>query len=124
MPKSTADPALTREAVLAVRPWLTGEDSTRPPRAALAEAVRRTARTLEKLAPGQAVELRVPPFVAVQCIAGPQHTRGNPPNVVEMDVLIWLRLATGIVAFEEAEMSASGTRCAEIKQWLPLVPLA
>ena len=56
-----------------------------------------TARTLAEIAPGASVEVRVPPFVAVQCISGPRHTRGNPPNVVETDPRTWLLLATGLL---------------------------
>ncbi|WP_415847595.1 sterol carrier family protein, partial [Tsukamurella strandjordii] len=77
------DPAQTRAAVLAVRDWIENDDAPQPPRAAVAAAVRSTARTLAQDAPGGSVEVRVPPFVAVQCIDGPRHTRGTPPNVVE-----------------------------------------
>jgi hypothetical protein len=73
------------------------------------------------------VEVRVPPFVAVQCIEGPRHTRGNPPNVVETDARTWLLLATGLLGFDDAVragvVSASGTRAGEIAGWLPIVPL-
>ena len=73
------------------------------------------------------MELRVPPFVAVQCIEGPRHTRGTPPNVVETDPETWLRLATGLADWEEAvntgRVDASGSRAGEIAQWLPLIPL-
>jgi hypothetical protein len=82
---------------------------------------------LAAVAPGAAVELRVPPFVAVQCVAGLTHTRGNPPNVVETDPRTWLLLATGIATV--AEMAAtgalrmSGSRAVEIADALPLVAL-
>ena len=93
--KTSADPAATRAAVLAVEAWIRDPNATsRPSRAALADAVRLTARTLEHLAPGHSVEVRVPPFVAVQCIDGPRHTRGTPPNVVEVDPHTWLQIAT------------------------------
>lgn len=120
------DPAKTRAAVLAVRAWVEAPDDTpRPARPALADAVRRTARALAHDAPGHSVELRVPPFVAVQCIDGPQHTRGNPPNVVETDPLTWLRLATGDETWDSAlasgRLEASGSRAAEIAAWLPVV---
>ncbi len=99
----------------------------RPARPAVAEAVRLSARTLESLAPGHSVEVRVPPFVAVQCIDGPRHTRGTPPNVVETDALTWLRLASGRLGWQEAVASgavaASGSRAGEIERWLPIVPL-
>ena len=97
-----ADPAKTRAAVLAVADWLRDENRPAPERSALAEAVRLTARTLAAAAPGASVEVRVPPFVAVQCISGPRHTRGNPPNVVETDARTWLLLATGLRTVADA----------------------
>ena len=94
----------------------------------VAAAVRLTARTLASVAPGASVEVRVPPFVAVQCIAGPRHTRGTPPNVVETDARTWLRLVTGLAVVDEViadgSLRVSGTQAAEIADWLPLVPLA
>ena len=60
-------------------------------------------------APGRSVEVRIPPFVAVQAVAGPRHTRGTPPNVVETDPVTWLRLATGRAAFADA---VAAGRCA------------
>src|SRR4029079_3286164 len=122
-----ADPAKTRAAVLAVADWLRDENRPAPERSALAEAVRATARTLAALAPGAAVEVRVPPFVAVQCISGPKHTRGNPPNVVETDPRTWLLLATGLLSVADAAAAGgvqmSGSRAAEIATSLPLVEL-
>jgi hypothetical protein len=126
--RSTADPAKTRDAVLAVEPWLRDESRPAPPRAEIAEAVRLTARTLAAAAPGASVEVRVPPFVAVQCIAGPRHTRGTPPNVVETDPRTWLQLATGLMTVEQAAqrgaLALSGSRAGEVAAWLPLVTLA
>ncbi|KXU17385.1 hypothetical protein HMPREF3155_03825 [Corynebacterium sp. HMSC06D04] len=126
--KNKVDPAATRAAVVAVQDWIKRPDEVeKPGRALLADAVRRTARTLEVDAPGHSVELRVPPFVAVQCIEGPRHTRGTPPNVVEMDPLTWLQLATGLLRWEEAvsaaRLEASGSRSGEIAGWLPVIPL-
>ena len=125
--RRTADPATTRAAVSAVADWLRRDDAPTPDRGALADAVRLTARTLAALAPGASVEVRVPPFVAVQCIAGLAHTRGNPPNVVETDPRTWLRLATGLVTLPEAVagggVQSSGSRAVEIADWLPLVEL-
>jgi uncharacterized protein (TIGR03083 family) len=93
-------------------------------RAAIATAVRTLAEILAAQAPGRSVELRVPPFVAVQAIAGPRHTRGTPPNVVETDPLTWLRIATGRMTFAAAVaaggISASGTR-ADLTAYLPLL---
>jgi hypothetical protein len=72
------------------------------------------------------VELRVPPHVAVQVVAGPRHTRGTPPNVVETDAATWLRLVTGTLTWTEAlrdgRVSASGNR-ADLSAYLPLRPL-
>ncbi|OBG59148.1 sterol carrier family protein, partial [Mycobacterium sp. E735] len=95
--RQKADPAKTRQAVLAVADWL--RDATRPvpDRESLGAAVRLTARTVAAVAPGASVEVRIPPFVAVQCIAGPRHTRGTPPNVVETDPRTWLLLVTGML---------------------------
>lgn len=104
-------------------PWLEDE-STRPPRPDLAAAVRLSLRTLEHTAPGHTVEVRVPPFAAVQCVAGPRHTRGTPPNVVETDPRTWLQLATGRLTWEAAlatsRVTASGTR-ADLSEHLPLL---
>src|SRR5690625_5742841 len=81
------DPAATRAAVLAVADWLRCEppDGAAPGRGELAAAVRLTARTLAAVAPGAAVEVRIPPCVAVQCLPGPRRTRGPPPHVAETD---------------------------------------
>ena len=106
-----------------MRPWLTG-DATPPPRPALAAAVRLSLRTLAQLAPGHSVEVRVPPFAAVQCVEGPRHTRGTPPNVVETDPRTWLELATGTRTWSDAvaagKITASGNR-ADLSAHLPLV---
>lgn len=122
------DPLETRQAVLAVKDWIEGEgDVEKPGRAALAAATRLSVRLLAQDAPGNSVEVRVPPFVAVQYIEGPKHTRGTPPNVVETDAKTWLRLATGQTTFdaefESGKISASGTRAKEIADWLPVVKL-
>ena len=126
--RRSADPAKTREAVRAVEAWLRDETRPVPSRADLAAAVRLTARTLAALAPGASVEVRIPPFVAVQCISGPRHTRGTPPNVVETDPRTWLLLATGLLRVADAGVTGalrlSGSRTAEIQSWLPLVHLS
>ena len=125
--RRTADPEKTRAAVLAVAEWLRDENRPTPQRSLLAEAVRLTARTIAATAPGASVEVRVPPFVAVQCISGPRHTRGNPPNVVEADPRTWLLLATGLRTVADAasdgELQLSGARAPEIATLLPVVPL-
>lgn len=124
---SKQDPAATREAVAAVDAWLDGQGET-PGRALLADATRRTARTLAEELPGKSVELRVPPFVAVQCVEGPRHTRGTPPNVVEMAPETWLRIATGRSTFEDevaaGRIDASGSRAGEIARGLPVIALS
>ena len=114
-----------RAAVDPVRPWLAGE-ADQPSRAVLGAAVRTTARWLAQHVPGRSVELRVPPHVAVQCVEGPRHTRGTPPNVVETDAATWLRLAIGDLPWDAAlaqgKVTASGNR-ADLGPLLPLSPL-
>jgi hypothetical protein len=114
-----------RAAVDPVRGWLAGE-AEQPPRGVVAAAVRTTARWLAQQVPGRSVELRVPPHVAVQCVEGPRHTRGTPPNVVETDALTWLQLATGRLGWDQAaaagRVTASGNR-ADLSAQLPLPPL-
>jgi len=109
---------------LAVLDWLRDESRPSPERDVLATAVRLTARTLAATAPGASVEVRIPPFAAVQCVSGPRHTRGTPPNVVEADPRTWLLLATGLVPLEKAKatgaLTLSGSRAGEIGHWLPL----
>ncbi|AJW40651.1 hypothetical protein CH306_04095 [Rhodococcus sp. 15-725-2-2b] len=125
-PHKEVGPAEVRDAVLAVEDWIKGE-ADKPARAQIAAAVRTTARTLGQNAPGSSVEVRVPPFVAVQCIVGPRHTRGTPPNVVETDALTWLQVVTGIRNFADAladgSIDASGSRAAEVGRWLPLMSI-
>ncbi|MCV7419074.1 hypothetical protein H7K45_00810 [Mycobacterium yunnanensis] len=125
--RRSADPTKTRDAVAAVAQWLRDGTAPTPERSAIADAVRLTARTLAAQAPGASVEVRVPPFVAVQCISGLAHTRGNPPNVVEADPRTWLLLATGLLAMSDAlaagTLQSSGSRAQEIADWLPVVPL-
>ncbi len=125
--RGAVDPAEVRAAVVAVSGWLQEESAQAPARTELAAAVRGTARTLAANAPGASVEVRVPPYVAVQCIEGPRHTRGTPPNVVETDPRTWLLLATGLLTYQQAvdsgALSVSGIRAAELAHWLPLVPL-
>lgn len=106
---------------------LHGEGGTAPssalPRPVLATAVRYTLEELATRAPGNSVEVRVPPFGVAQCIEGPRHTRGTPPNVVETDAETWLGLATGSLTWPDAlatgKLSASGTRT-DLSELLPL----
>ncbi|MBN1094186.1 hypothetical protein JKP75_17480 [Blastococcus sp. TML/M2B] len=115
-----------RAAVDPVRAWLAGE-AERPPRAVVGAAVKTSARWLAQQVPGRSVEVRVPPHVAVQCIEGPRHTRGTPPNVIETDAATWLRLASGMTTWAEAvaegAVTASGNR-ADLSGLLPLRPLS
>ena len=115
-----------RAALEPVRAWL-DDEGDRPPRAVVGAAVKTSARWLAQQVPGRSVELRVPPHVAVQCIEGPRHTRGTPPNVVETDALTWLRMASGRLtwadAVAEGKVSASGNR-ADLSGLLPLRPLS
>jgi hypothetical protein len=80
----------------------------------LATAVRFLLEELGTRYPGSAVEVRVPPLGAIQCVAGPSHTRGTPSNVVELGPEAWLALALGTLSFEEligqGKLSASGNR--------------
>ncbi|WP_324194923.1 sterol carrier family protein [Nocardia cyriacigeorgica] len=123
--RAAVKPEEMRAAVAAVRPWLLDEAAPAPARAELGAAVRMTARAMAESAPGHSVEVRVPPFVAVQCIEGPRHTRGTPPNVVETDPRTWLLLATGLADFatarEDGKLTASGNRADEVSRWLPIL---
>jgi hypothetical protein len=73
---------------------------------------------------GHSVEVRVPPFGAVQCVEGPRHTRGTPPNVVETDARSWLALVTGRSTWADAVASgavrSSGNRADAVAEHLPL----
>ncbi len=92
-------------------------------RTEIAMAVRFSLEELAELAPGNSVEVRVPPFGVTQCVAGPRHTRGTPPNVVETDAATWLALVRGTTTWPEAladgKVAASGQR-ADLDAWLPL----
>ena len=83
-------------------------------RADVATAVRYLLEELAAIAPGKAVEVRVPPYGAVQCVEGLTHTRGTPPNVIETDAETWIGLATGSLSWADARgahrVSASGSR--------------
>jgi hypothetical protein len=78
---------------------------------------------LEERAPGHSVEVRIPPYAAVQVIPGVRHTRGTPPAVIETDAETWLELATGELAWADAvaaaRVSASGERT-DLAPYLPL----
>jgi hypothetical protein len=108
--------------VTALFDWLDGGPP--PARSVQRDAVKESLSALVSTAPGHSVEVRVPPFAAVQCISGPRHTRGTPPNVVEADPRTWLQLVTGRLGWEEAQVNGrlrvSGSRAGEVAALLPL----
>lgn len=89
----------------------------------LATAVRYTLQILAAEHPGATLEVRVPPYAAVQCLEGPKHTRGTPPNVIETSPEVWLRLAVGDLKWADALgdhlVSASGAR-ASLEELVPV----
>jgi hypothetical protein len=89
----------------------------------VATAVRFLLEELASTHEGHTVEVRVPPYGAVQAVAGPRHTRGTPPNVIETDAATWLALATGALTWADARaadrVAASGSR-ADLSEVLPL----
>jgi Bacterial SCP ortholog len=100
------------------------DNDEKPDRTILQDAVRLVLAELAARYPGRSVEVRVPPFGAVQCVPGPRHTRGTPPNVIETDGVTLLKVATGRLAWGEAvgdgRIAASGTR-ADLRQYLPIM---
>ena len=110
------EPAAGSGAVDAV---LTGAED----RDTVALAVRYLLEVLASDFEGHTVEVRVPPWGAVQAIEGPRHTRGTPPNVIETDAATWIALATGSLSWPDAvsaaRASASGQR-ADLREVLPL----
>ena len=86
-------------------------------------AVKHYLAVLEQRHPGKSVEVRVPPYAAIQCVAGARHTRGTPPAVVETDAATWLGLARGRLEFATAvrdgRVRASGER-SDLSALLPL----
>ncbi len=118
MPARRIDPSQGRTAVLA---WAVDPAQ---PRAVVATAVRYTLEELALQAPGRSVEVRVPPYGAVQVVEGPTHRRGTPPNVVEMDAATWLGLVLGDLEWATVQdagmLRASGGR-ADLSAYLPLL---
>lgn len=94
-----------------------------PSREALKAAVKESLRCLVEIAPGRAVEVRIPPFAAVQAVPGQTHRRGTPSAVVETDAQTWLGLATGQLTWAQAlasgRLAASGVR-SDLTEYLPL----
>lgn len=113
------DPEQGRAAVLA---WCADPAVGRQ---TVATAVRFSLQELELQAPGRSVEVRVPPYGAVQVITGLTHRRGTPPNVVELSADSWLKLVVGDLTWDEAAdsalVSASGSR-SDLSAYLPLLP--
>ena len=93
------------------------------PRSTLATAVRYSLEEVTARAPGNSVEVRVPPFGVTQCVEGPRHTRGTPPNVIECDAATWLAMVSGQLSWADAvgagRVAASGLR-ADLSGLLPL----
>jgi hypothetical protein len=127
MARARIDDDLGRAALAAVqRLTASGADAAASvDRTTLALAVRYTLQVLSEQSPGGTVEVRVPPYGAVQCIEGPKHTRGTPPNVVETDASTWVALATGDLSWADARAAgrvhASGQR-ADLSRVLPVMP--
>lgn len=115
-----------QEGKAALKAWL---EAAQPPsdvpvpRTVLATAVRYSLEEVTARAPGNSVEVRVPPFGVTQCVEGPRHTRGTPPNVIECDAATWLEMVTGQVRWADAvaagKVAASGLR-ADLSALLPL----
>jgi hypothetical protein len=107
----------------AVAAWLAARRGQSVDRQTTATAVRYLLEELAERAPGNSVEVRVPPFGVAQCVEGPRHTRGTPPNVVETDAETWLALATGSLewpgAVASGRLTASGIRT-DLSEFLPL----
>jgi hypothetical protein len=86
-------------------------------------AVRETLAMLKAAAPGKSVEVRIPPYAAIQAVEGVHHRRGTPSAVVECDAATWLRLATGALTWSDAiasgRLTASGER-SDLSTYLPL----
>lgn len=120
-PRRRTDPAEGQAALARVESALAAGGA--PETADLRTAARYLLEELAERAPGRSVEVRVPPYGAVQCVAGPRHTRGTPPNVVETDALTWVRLATGAQGWDDVRragrLHASGER-ADLSAYLPI----
>ncbi|TQJ38382.1 hypothetical protein FBY33_0378 [Arthrobacter sp. SLBN-112] len=115
-----------QEGKAALKAWLEAAQPASDvplPRTVLATAVRYSLEEVTARAPGNSVEVRVPPFGVTQCVEGPRHTRGTPPNVIECDAATWLGMVTGQLGWAEAvgagKVAASGLR-ADLSALLPL----
>lgn len=101
-----------------------GEQALAKPASDLATAVRYCLQLIEQRVPGHSVELRIPPYGAIQCIEGLNHRRGTPPNVVEMQPEIFISLCLGEtnwqMQMESGKILASGGKTAELENLFPL----
>ena len=108
------------EGRAALAAWLEAGDVSR---STIATAVRYSLEEVTARAPGNSVEVRVPPFGVTQCVQGPRHTRGTPPNVIECDAATWLAMVSGQLSWADAvsggRVAASGLR-ADLSALLPL----
>ena len=132
MARARIDDELGRAAFATVRAIAAGHAAARDglglaasvDRTTLALAVRYSLQLLAEQAPGGTVEVRVPPYAAVQCVEGPKHTRGTPPNVIETDAATWIALAGGDLTWDDARAAgrvhASGQR-ADLTGYLPVI---
>ena len=115
--------ALNQWAAGAVPPSDAAPPTPAIPRSVIATAVRYSLEEVTARAPGNSVEVRVPPFGVTQCVEGPRHTRGTPPNVIECDAATWLAMVTGRLSWADAvgagRVAASGLR-ADLSALLPL----
>jgi hypothetical protein len=116
-----ADPEAVSAALARLGVARSEDDS--PDRADLRLLTKHYLAVLEDRAPGHSVEVRVPPYAAVQVVPGVRHTRGTPPAVIETDALTWIALATGTLTWSQADSAgrvrASGER-ADLTPYLPL----
>lgn len=115
-----SDPALAQQ----LETCLTAYSMDRRPDPDIEKAaVKATLEMLKTAAPGKSVELRIPPYAAVQVVEGVRHRRGTPAAVVECDAATWLGLATGSLAWADAiatgRLTASGER-SDLSAYLPL----
>jgi len=108
------------EGSAAVDAVLAGADD----RDTVARAVRYLLEVLASDFEGHTVEVRVPPWGAVQAIEGPRHTRGTPPNVIETDAATWIALATGSLRWSEAVSAARATASGQRADLGEVLPLA
>lgn len=123
MAKSRISADVGRAAVASAVAGATASATASERATEVATAARYLLQLLHDIAPGNTLEVRVPPYGAVQVVEGPRHTRGTPPNVIEMDAATWLALATGSLGWDDAlaqgRVTASGQR-ADLRPWLPI----